>query len=108
MPSELSEDDALAEGAEILSRRKERQVIEALLRKRMGRSMVQEWMFWLGIAWCCLNSYLGSLLSTSNGIVYWLPPVISILAGVEAAAMKREQALLDWIKHQQAQEESQN
>ena len=109
MPSELSEEDALAEGAEIISRRKERQEMEARLRKRMGHSMVNEWMFWLGVALSVLYIYSGSLSAALPfDILKWMLPVFLIFSGMESAAMKREQALLDWIEYQKTKDKPHN
>ncbi|MEZ5386148.1 MAG: hypothetical protein R3F13_11600 [Prosthecobacter sp.] len=101
MPSEVSEENALAEGAEILSHRKERLRIEAGLTKRMGHSMIKEWMFWAGVALCLLFSS-----SPPLGVRYWFLPVFLILAGMECAAMKRERALLDWIEYQRTKKQT--
>jgi hypothetical protein len=101
MISEISEESALAEGAEILSRRKVRLEGDAALRKRMRHSMVKEWMFWTGVALCFLNANLGDFSSASSpATLRWLLAVLFILTGMECAARKREAAMLDWIEYQ--------
>lgn len=109
MISELSEEAALVKGAEILDARRELQQKEAELKKRMRHSMMKEWMFWLGVALCFLNSYVGTeSIVSPRGLLNWLPAVLFILSGMECAAMKREQALIDWIGHQKSKDKPQS
>lgn len=105
MRSELSDEAMLVKGNEILDARREREQKEAELKRHMRHSMMKEWMFWMGIALCFLNAYLGDFSSTSTlGLLSWLPAGLFILTGMECAAMKREQALLDWIECQKSKD----
>ena len=89
----------------LLEGRKQARGLEEKLRRQMGRSVMREVHFWLGMMWVVVLFFNAG--KPGNDPINYIAVICSVVffaAAVDAAAAKRSLAMLEWMEHRQARD----